>query len=165
MSIYVYADASTKQIVSITRHYLEDTSFLEIVLDDEHPIASDKDPYGYWTVNATNDGVQKLPISFNDAKIQVEDRKDRIFRNATSVIPKLTVTLSGTHTPAQVMGLVQLFALKHAVARFEYIFSGNLKILADIAAPDQDHDFWLDLEISSGVTYKQFLIAGLTPSA
>lgn len=163
MTIYVYADATTKEITSISHVQLSEmASFVEVQLLDSDPIGSTSDAKDRYRLNLTNDGVEQVFVTVQDVLTSVENHRLRMAEIGSTLTISIINALSGTHTPEQALAVLQAFNLKHAIAKLEYWESNNLKIADDVALPDPANDFWLDLDISPGLTFREYLIERFT---
>lgn len=163
MTIYVYADSSTKEIITISSIELEEmSSFVELQLADNHAVALTPDAKNRFRLNLTNDGLDQVFVTKQDVLNSVQKHRERMAEIGATLTISIINALSGTHTPEQALAVLQAFNLQHAIAKVEWWESNNMKIAADLALPDAVNDFWLDEDISPGLTFREYLIERFT---
>lgn len=162
MTVYIYGDATTKEISAITKEQLVGDSRVEVQVADDHPIVSTEDGQKRYRLNLANDGVEAVFVTVEDVLISVEKHRLRMAEIGATLTISIINALSATHTPEEALAVLQAFNLQHAIAKLEYWESNNLKIADDVALPDPVNDFWLDLDISPGLTFREYLIERFT---
>lgn len=164
MTIYVYADAVTKEIVTVSENYLAGMdSFVEIPVADDHPIVSSSEGTARYVLNAANTDIEVVNVTHKDSRLGREDRRTTVDLVFSTVLTFIQKALIATHNEAQVLELWQDFNYGVSRERVEFVETGYRKLLTDIAVSIPAHDAWLDLDFG-GITVREYIQTKLAVS-
>lgn len=162
MTVYVYGDPETKELVTVASSPLSDMeSFVEIQIEDDHPLIKDPEGLTRYVLNADNAVIEEVKYTPEDKRVDRESRRKQLDIVWATVLTFLYKSMTSTLSDSEILVLWQKFNYLETNERAEYIETGYQKLLTDISGDIPGHNEWLDLDFG-GITVREYIIAKLS---